>query len=90
MECVFKISIVTKKNNSKNAIDLEFMDEPTDSFSPRTVNFIFSASELGCAIPGCLEKAADWHHITSVRKQKNSKEKKSEINSVDGTTDSDL
>lgn len=37
---------------------------------PTTLNIACSASDLDCAIPGCPNKAADWHHVKHKKKIK--------------------
>ena len=51
-------------------------DKFIGDFTPRTVNFIMFVKELECGISDCTNQVSDWHHITSVRKQKCKKDAK--------------
>jgi len=39
---------------------------------PSTLHAVCHASELDCCIPGCINKASDWHHIKHRKKYKGS------------------
>jgi len=43
---------------------------------PKSLNIVCSASELPCAVPGCPNQAAHWHHLKHQRKIKSKNHQK--------------
>jgi len=59
-----------KKSKEVNTHDLIMKIQGTTI--PSTLHAVCHVSELDCCIPGCLNKASDWHHIKHRKKYKGS------------------
>ena len=55
-------------NTNSNAVDV--LPSIQGVSIPKTLNIICSASELSCAIPGCVNQAEHWHHVKHQKKMK--------------------
>ena len=52
---------------------------PKGTVFPKTLNAIVNASELSCAIPHCPNTANEWHHVTSIKREKRKNKRAIEI-----------
>jgi group II intron reverse transcriptase/maturase len=59
-----------KKSKEVSMSDLTMKIQGTTI--PSTLHAVCHASELDCCIPGCTNKASDWHHIKHRKKYKGS------------------